>query len=182
MATISKEMMSFEGKKYDRIIKCDASGEFTCNLPPQVAEATGFAFVTAKTKHEVMSAATQAIDRYKFARTTTAKVILYEVKTHCYIKRGDRVVYKSDMGNEISFCSGTGVAVAAAVCTETKRTEADGAITYDYKEIESSLPYGMSLGFRVQQTYRERRRAVNCCRGHKSAKIFSRASATDSTP
>ena len=136
---------------YHRVIKCDASGTFTCNLPPQIVTVLGIAEVQGISRSEVLKKVTEIFDRYRSSRLTEEKVILYEVKYHAYIYNGDRCVFRSEQGvNELSFCHGTGISVAAAVCTERCTTEANGNKTYEYDEIKSSLPCGMSCGFNVR--------------------------------
>ncbi len=165
MPVLSKTKMPFENTWYDRIVKVDARGSFTINLPPQVAAAVDVREVKGRTLSEAEGLAGDQIEKYRKTKRTTMKVIAYEYKCTAYITDPPAapnvrpaVTHNADDEEDefsdyrvllyeqgISFTNGLALSLEAGVFEETATVSADGKSTvYRYKKIQSTIPIAVS--------------------------------------
>ena len=138
MAVIKTETTWFGGEKFIKRIKVDKNGEFSIKLPPEINDILDYDIVKADTQSQVLKLFREALIDYKNAKTTTRKVIIYEVK------------HNTDELNErdLHFESGVGLVVTARVYIEHK-IRIKGEDKYNYKKLDfdsgENLPRGLGV-------------------------------------
>lgn len=145
MAVISKQKVSFAGKPFLRVIKVDAKGEFSMDLPPALIERLQLqrSYVTAPSKEQVLKAYKDKCQEYHTAQTSTRKVILYSSEFSGYIV--DQKTEQVLLNKHSHYGKGLSLDVGVGVYTETKVVNATGTASYDYTWVKSSIPYSVAL-------------------------------------
>lgn len=132
MPIIQRRRLYFEGKEFVCIVKVSADGEFSAALPPPVAEMFDHAIVSGTTKEAVMKSFDTRLKEYSDRKSSTKKVILFEVY------------------DKISFADGIALAIAAQEYFETRTETEQGPALFDYKEITSFDEGGRELDTKLQ--------------------------------
>lgn len=150
MPIVKNQVTSFrqkDGKRFVMRVYCDSTGTFSIRLPPPVIDALSLIKVKHHLFDEAVRSFHECLKRYEHMQQTKRKVIVYKISSNNTIYRGDQVIHKSD---DISFCAGVAVALAAGVYEETTTEKPDGRKAYAYHLVESSLPEGIQqLGRRL---------------------------------
>lgn len=134
MPQVRSRTVRFDGKSYVRKTTVDKDGVFHIRLPMAARDILKCDEISAPTLKEVEKLWDEKMGKYKSARTIERKVIYYRIQCNSSEYEGE----------DISFCDGVALAVAAQVLTETKGTYSDGKKSYSYRVEKSSLPDSMT--------------------------------------
>jgi hypothetical protein len=144
MPKIKSTTRGFEGRLIKVEVHCKG-GEFSCSLPLTVADALGYKTVKAMTLAKCESKWERAVREYEESRTTSSKVIYYDLNISGKICQEDPHLVLLDR-DEISFSTGLVLGLRASVYTETVRTLAGGRKQFEYRELprrEHTIPHSL---------------------------------------
>ena len=127
MAVISKSEVSINRKRFKRVVRCDADGSFSCDLPTDIALTLEKKRVTGSSFEECVKKWERSISEHMESCTVRTKVIAYQVSD-------------SDM-----FEQGIAVRVAAGVFEEVV-TRGGNFCRIAYEAKKSSLHKEMDCG------------------------------------
>ncbi len=139
MPQVRSRTVRFDGRDYVRKTTVDKHGVFRIRLPMAAREILKCDEISAPTLKEVERLWDEKVREYKAARTVERKVIYYKVSSNSNLYGPD----EHDPSDDISFCEGVAIAVAAQVLTETKITYSNGEETYSYRRERCTLPGSM---------------------------------------
>jgi hypothetical protein len=143
MGVIQTEKIYFDGLEFLKKTRCNADGKFRIKYPAAVARLLGDPTeAVADTKRGADSAFQERLYEFEQARSSTRKVILYEVKLNSSIAR-DGILALSR--KDIHFTNGYAISVWAGVFEE-ERVRRDGGDIYHYERVDCSIPNGMVSG------------------------------------
>lgn len=106
MPIISTENVQVAGQTYKRVIKCDAAGRFSAELPSPVVDMLDQKSVLGTTKEEVLRRYQDAVSRYLTSTTKTEKVILCQVSGNLNATIGGKHYHDNDISFAPRLCIG----------------------------------------------------------------------------